>query len=61
MTWERRCRIYNGWHCTNYYYKRTYLGLTIIADIKVSEQGGIVQSNENDNAGLRRRLSVYKD
>ena len=43
-TWERRCAIYNGCHCTKYYHKRKDLGLIISGDMNVSEQCGIAAS-----------------
>ena len=60
-TWECRCIIYNGWYCTKHYLEGKRLGLTISADMKVSEQCGIAVAKGNQILGLIRRNMVYKE
>ena len=52
-TQELGCKLYNGRYCSRYYCKRQ--GLTISADMKVSERCGIAASNGNQILGLIRR------
>ena len=44
-----------------YYRKKNDLGVTISADMNVSEQCGIAASNGNQNIGLIRVNVPYKD
>ena len=53
--------LYNGWYCTNTTVKEKDLGLTISADMKVSEQCGIAAAKANQILGLIRRNIVYKE
>ena len=49
------------WYCTKYYLKGKGLGLTISADMKVSEQCGIAAAKGNKILGLIRQNIVYKE
>ena len=57
-TWESRRTIYN-W--LNNIVKEKDLGLTVSADMKVSEQCGIAAAKGNQIFGLIRRNIVYKE
>ncbi len=57
---ERRGRIYEGGTVLSTTVKEMDLGLTISADMKVSEQCGIAASKGNQILGLIRRNITYK-
>ena len=57
-TWESRRTIYN-W--LNTIVKEKDLGLTVSADMKVSEQCEIAAAKGNQIFGLIRRNIVYKE
>ena len=50
----------NGIYCSTYIVKENDIGVTISADMKVSEQCGVAASKGNQILGLIRRTITYK-
>ena len=53
--------IINWIYFSGYYCRKKYLGATICADMKVSEQCGIAASKRNQILGLIRRNITYNE
>ena len=58
---EKRQRVVVDGEVSGYYCRLEDLGITISADMKVSEQCGIAASKGNQILGLIRRNITYKD